>query len=921
MTTVELLAGAWQENLHPRDWRGRFITIGGRALLGGGLVGTVREIRQERPGDPASVRIRVETVDGRSGWVPTDRVTMAVPPRGGAFLGDGSVGYVGAHVTHVDRPGTSVIKKIDPDNGAVTVGSPHDSSNDVEADPSTLTGGQRDYMPYTPASAYTSREMKARLQKVLPNTLFRIDNLSVEAQVEIVETFEELTREMPYLGESGVLPEVRAVKFKGTERASMAHVYMSSGVMEFNTDFFSDLKRFDGIQKRGEASGWTSAKNMSPIRATVIHETGHMIHRYVEVKRRKQDLSQGSVLWSSSISIVADGAKRAGAPRNWPAKEVGEGLSRYGATQDVETIAESFLEAYADGANAREIARSVTEALFARGDLDPKTLTRSDRQPRKRELPGALPDIDAPAPPVPPVPAPAGDTRNFIPDADLVKYGTPDEVSRFNKANKLADAKEVQAERIDATSRTPSADPRATRLRGEAAQIRKQADTLRELWTQRARNGDTPTPPAPDPASPTPEPGAPSAPIGGDGQPLNVGDTVTANGYTGKITAIREKYKIAIYEDENGKKRSAAYGKITHAGESTQPTPEPGPPPAPEPQPEAPPPPPTPPPAPPAPSPEGTGATPGPDNRYLLEVGDDVTVNGRTGKVTGFSDKYGIALFTDADGKKRTAKLDKIDSPTRDARLAQTSAPTDTGPATTPPAPPGTPPKPGDAVIDALKNAPAADVTITKEQYGQLLPILNDLFDDTPDDLSYGMYVDDPQTLRVHNRQRALYEMDQALELIADQLDPALNHGMVSPADAQMLRRRRTIIQQVRKKIAQVEVPEVGHAPAPDPTAPTLLPASQQEISAVIRQAGFRPYSESPSSVKGWPKTSAGYRMYRNKDGTWSVSYDAGVGVGPNRMRKSGEADRRQQQIIDALREAGYEVQGTKVLGKPSGTM
>jgi GNAT superfamily N-acetyltransferase len=87
-------------------------------------------------GDPAEAL--VELPDGRLGTIPTDRLTVAEPPEGSAYIGDGTLASVGDMVGHTDAPGFHEIKSINAD-GSITVGHPDHEDSNQDMDPSTLT--------------------------------------------------------------------------------------------------------------------------------------------------------------------------------------------------------------------------------------------------------------------------------------------------------------------------------------------------------------------------------------------------------------------------------------------------------------------------------------------------------------------------------------------------------------------------------------------------------------------------------------------------------------------------------------------------------------------------------------------------------------------------------------------------------------
>lgn len=127
----------WQSHLHPRDWRGRFITTGVHVRVSGGLIGTVRDVQPgELEGDPGMAE--VELPDGRIGSVPTDRLTVAEPPEGHAYIADGTIASIGDIVGHTDTAGTHEIKSVNAD-GSITVGNPDNEDENQDVDPATLT--------------------------------------------------------------------------------------------------------------------------------------------------------------------------------------------------------------------------------------------------------------------------------------------------------------------------------------------------------------------------------------------------------------------------------------------------------------------------------------------------------------------------------------------------------------------------------------------------------------------------------------------------------------------------------------------------------------------------------------------------------------------------------------------------------------
>jgi hypothetical protein len=219
-TSTALTAARWQAHLHPRDWRGRFITKGAHVRLSGGLIGTIREVRPGRlEGDSAQVQVQVR--DGRTGWVPSDRVTIADPPNGGVFLGDGSVGYIGSEVKHTDEPGSDIVKRISRDGGAVTVGKRGDPRSDREVDPSTLTGGHvfepRDVVRTTPEPGDALGQRLNRQREAVNEDLremderrgvgrYTIDDLVKERRAEVLRDIranpdEDVTVKVPSGGE------------------------------------------------------------------------------------------------------------------------------------------------------------------------------------------------------------------------------------------------------------------------------------------------------------------------------------------------------------------------------------------------------------------------------------------------------------------------------------------------------------------------------------------------------------------------------------------------------------------------------------------------------------------------------------------------------------------------------------------------
>lgn len=657
MTVESLVARGWQEHLHPRDWRGWFITKGARVEIGGGLTGVVQEVNVGRAGDPASVRVKVRADNGRTGWVPTDRITVAQPPRGSVYLGDGSVARVGSPVMHTDEPGVDYVKKIAPDGGPVTVGKQGDDTSDREVDPTSLHGGSAPPPVRTPGAGPTARVAPAvRIKNALPHTRVNLDGIDPAFQNEIADAIIEVTNAFPLLKERGMLPSVQARRLTGRESTTRAFVNMTNGDMVFNLQHFKDTIGL-GNPRSEEASGFTSARGISRARATTIHELGHSLHRAIEFKKGVRFVT-AEQMNRETKRLVDDAAASSGVP-SWSRLEIKDGLSTYGSTLPVETVAESFLEAFTEGPNTRPIARSVTDQLLARGGLD-KTPLNVNRGGQRASSPTPAPRQRFVAPrPVAPTPGRGtrgtpGQQKDTYERGDIVKIG--DGYQEWTVYRQHDDGMLFLVSNPSRGSQAGT--PSRTRMVPKD-QVRLMTDTRDNPNSMRYERPTPPPTPAPAPPpptalppAPTPTPDVPTPPTADT--PIAPGDRVTntGNGITGTVRTVRPS-GIVMYEDDNGRLRSGRIERFQRAdapGDAPTPAPTPDPTPAP---PEAP----TPPPAPEPDVP--TPAPPAPTGDAPIGPGDRITVNGRTGTVRTVRPS-GIVMYNDDEGRLRSAQLSRV---------------------------------------------------------------------------------------------------------------------------------------------------------------------------------------------------------------------------------------------------------------------
>jgi predicted ABC-type ATPase len=150
----------WNPALHPRGRKGLFITTGMHVRLPGGKTGVV-----SNPNPPGGTRLGVSRVEvrdnnGRTMLIPADQIEEVAPPPGKAYDGNGNTIGVGDNVTFKDQAGTGVVKSVNK-NGSITVGRPRDGSADKEIDPGSVRSWKdTDPMRSDPAPGVTPQQAR-----------------------------------------------------------------------------------------------------------------------------------------------------------------------------------------------------------------------------------------------------------------------------------------------------------------------------------------------------------------------------------------------------------------------------------------------------------------------------------------------------------------------------------------------------------------------------------------------------------------------------------------------------------------------------------------------------------------------------------------------------------------------------------------
>lgn len=547
----------WQEHLHPRDWRGRFITKGALVRLQGGLIGTVREIRPGRQeGAPAS--IRVEVADGRSSWVPSDRITVAEPPRGGTFLGDGTVARVGDEVRHTDEPGSDVVKKVSPDGGAITVGRRGDPTSDREVDPATLSGGSRESVPGagaapSPAPAARSKPFAQYIEGP-PNE--RFTPREIDAAVEDY-------KEAAYWDVNNAL-RGKPLRSFGNPQRTIDNPYfadMVSKQIRKLDQAMTPLARDRTVYRRTETD---LMAGLNP--GDVFEDPAYMS---TTPTRGGADRSRfGEYLLEISVP--------AGTPQFYR-QERGENEMLLGRGQKLEIISKRGNVVKARVIPASEAARTEPDAV----DTTPDSAPQPPPSPSS-DVPAAQPANPTSSTSFAPAYAPGFSPTMLtgLPEADQRAHARL--VTQERNAAYDVQRARIAAQETRAGLRERSALVRAV-AEGSAARSERQAMERRIIAQNSASDAELPeeedeTPPgvpsAPAPAAPAaPTAPAASGPLAADGRPLVVGDRITVNGRNGTVTSVRTGTGIAIYEDSEGRRgRSARIDRINHADDAPKAT-------------------------------------------------------------------------------------------------------------------------------------------------------------------------------------------------------------------------------------------------------------------------------------------------------------------------------------------------------------
>jgi predicted ABC-type ATPase len=150
----------WNPTLHPRGRKGLFITTGMHVRLPGGKTGVV-----SNPNPPGGTRLgiaRVEVRDnnGRTTLIPADQIEEVPPPRGSAYDGSGNTITVGDKVTFKDQAGSGTVKSVNK-NGSITVGDARAGGADKEVDPGSVRSWKdTDPMRSDPAPGVTPQQAR-----------------------------------------------------------------------------------------------------------------------------------------------------------------------------------------------------------------------------------------------------------------------------------------------------------------------------------------------------------------------------------------------------------------------------------------------------------------------------------------------------------------------------------------------------------------------------------------------------------------------------------------------------------------------------------------------------------------------------------------------------------------------------------------
>lgn len=125
----------WREWEHPRDNKGKFIRKGVHVNLSGGIIARVLGFRPDGRG---GAWVSVRTPSGRTANVPSDRMTVAQPPAGQIYVGDGALVSRFSTVSDASHPSRvgQVVEIAGDDSVSVRWG---DGMIEHNVDPSSLT--------------------------------------------------------------------------------------------------------------------------------------------------------------------------------------------------------------------------------------------------------------------------------------------------------------------------------------------------------------------------------------------------------------------------------------------------------------------------------------------------------------------------------------------------------------------------------------------------------------------------------------------------------------------------------------------------------------------------------------------------------------------------------------------------------------